>query len=62
MVELFLLVLLLGYLFYIITYKIPKQLERNEEKIDKLKSNIQEAIIRLNKLEETINRKINKDE
>ena len=50
MAELFLALLLIGYLLYIIAFRIPNLMKKTEEKIDILKLNIHEVQIRLNEI------------
>ncbi|AKL95130.1 hypothetical protein CACET_c16810 [Clostridium aceticum] len=56
--ELTLLLLMgIGYIIYKVAFQVPKQIERNEEKIDMLKLQLKEMHIKLDKIIETLDKK-----
>lgn len=57
MVEIFLVLLGVGYLIYRVAFEIPKQIKATEEKVDILKLHLQEIKLTLNEISKKLDSK-----
>ncbi|MCY6960002.1 hypothetical protein [Clostridium brassicae] len=57
MAEVFLILLVLGYLIYKVTFEVPKDIKRIEDKIDILKLHLQEIELKLDQINKKIDNK-----
>jgi hypothetical protein len=57
MVEVFLIILGIGYLIYRVAFRVPKDIKKLEDKVDMLNLHLQEIELKLNQLDIKLDRK-----